>query len=111
MTDWGFDFDGMDEQAIRRERQKARQLRRTRWWQQKCSSGVCHYCGRTVGVKNLTMDHVLPLARGGRSTKSNLVPACKQCNNRKKASLPPELEEVFNQSSLPCPEDRKSPSK
>ncbi len=95
MIDTDYSFDGMDEKTIRKERHKARMLRRSRWWQQKTRSGTCHYCGREVGVKNLTMDHVIPLAQGGRSTKSNLVPCCKQCNIRKKSSLPPEMEEVF----------------
>jgi 5-methylcytosine-specific restriction endonuclease McrA len=38
------------------------------------------------------MDHVVPLARGGRSTKGNPVPACKECNNKKKNLLPMEWE-------------------
>jgi 5-methylcytosine-specific restriction endonuclease McrA len=29
------------------------------------------------------MDHLIPLIRGGRSTKQNLVPACKKCNSEK----------------------------
>jgi len=39
------------------------------------------------------MDHLIPLTRGGRSVKANLVTACKQCNNRKKYMLPFEWEE------------------
>ena len=85
---------GVDDSFIRAERNKARSLRKTRWWQQKTSSGTCHYCGRRVGFKNLTMDHVIPLSRGGRSTKGNLVPCCKECNTAKKSDLPPELEEL-----------------
>jgi len=85
---------GIDDSFIRAERQKARALRKTRWWQQKTSSGTCHYCGRKVGIKNLTMDHVIPLSRGGRSTKGNLVPCCKQCNTAKQSDLPTELEEL-----------------
>lgn len=88
-----FNF-GVDDSFIRAERNKARALRKTRWWQQKTSSGICHYCGRKVGIKNLTMDHIIPLARGGRSTKGNLVPCCKECNTAKKSELPPELEEL-----------------
>jgi 5-methylcytosine-specific restriction endonuclease McrA len=41
------------------------------------------------------MDHIIPLSRGGRSTKDNLVPCCKDCNNRKKGSLPVEWEEYL----------------
>jgi 5-methylcytosine-specific restriction endonuclease McrA len=93
MMDDFFSF-GVDDAFIRAERQKARALRKTRWWQQKTSTGICHYCGRRVGIKKLTMDHVIPLSRGGRSTKGNLVPCCKQCNIAKQSDLPPGLEEL-----------------
>jgi len=86
-----FNF-GIDDSEIRAERRKARELRKSRWWQQKTAAGTCHFCSRKVGIKNLTMDHVIPLARGGRSTKGNLVPCCKTCNTAKKSKLPPELE-------------------
>jgi len=40
----------------------------------------CQYCG----VNNdLTLDHVIPRSRGGRSNWKNLVAACKRCNTRK----------------------------
>jgi 5-methylcytosine-specific restriction protein A len=77
----------VDEEALRRERAKARELRKSQWWKRRCSSGVCHYCGRNVGARALTMDHLVPLIRGGRSNKGNLVPACKECNNEKKHHL------------------------
>ena len=93
MDDEFFNF-GVDEAHIRAERHKARALRKTRWWQQKTASGTCHYCGDKVGIKNLTMDHIIPLARGGRSTKGNLVPCCKACNTAKKAELPPDLKDL-----------------
>jgi len=96
MTDGFYGFDGIDEASIRTERNKARNLRKTRWWQQKTASGTCHYCGGKVGFKNLTMDHIIPLARGGRSTRDNLVPCCKECNNRKKNSLPVEWDEYLD---------------
>jgi len=38
------------------------------------------------------MDHLVPLSRGGRSNKGNLVPACKDCNNRKKSRLAFEVQ-------------------
>ena len=41
------------------------------------------------------MDHVVPLIRGGKSTKGNVVPACKVCNNKKKHLLPSEWEEYL----------------
>lgn len=87
-----FGFDGMDEAVIRTERAKAREMRKTRWWQQKTASGKCYYCSRSVPFKELTMDHLVALTRGGRSTRDNLVPACKDCNNKKKDMLPLEWE-------------------
>jgi 5-methylcytosine-specific restriction protein A len=90
-----FDFDPLDDAEKRTERAKAREFRKTRWWQQKTGSGLCHYCGMKTAYRNLTMDHLVPLARGGRSTKNNLVPACKDCNNKKKCMLPLEWEEYL----------------
>ena len=46
MKDFG--FDGVDEKTLRRERAKARELRKTRWWQQKISKGVCYYCHKQL---------------------------------------------------------------
>ena len=80
------------QEQIARERAKARELRRSPWWKRRLAEGKCHYCGGTFAATALTMDHVVPLIRGGRSTKGNLVPACKDCNNRKKHDLAWEFE-------------------
>ncbi len=90
-----FDFDTPGDAEIRAERAKARDLRKTRWWQQKTAPGLCHYCRKSFSYKDLTMDHLVPLARGGRSTKENLVPCCKDCNNLKKSMLPLEWEDFL----------------
>ena len=93
MPDDGFLVE-VDDATIRRERAKARELRASPWWKRRCSSGVCHYCGRQVGAKALTMDHLVPIVRGGRSSKGNLVPACKDCNAKKKHKLPFEVDSL-----------------
>jgi len=41
------------------------------------------------------MDHLVPLARGGKSIKANLVPACKECNTKKKAKFLFDMDEPF----------------
>ena len=87
--DWEVD---VDEEQIRKERQKARELRKQNWWKNKIAKGVCHYCEKSVLPKDLTLDHVVPVARGGHTTKGNCVPACKDCNNQKKNLLPQEWE-------------------
>jgi 5-methylcytosine-specific restriction enzyme A len=86
-------YETASEEHVAREKAKARSLRKTAWWDRQVQPGVCHYCGRKVGRENLTMDHLVPLIRGGRSTKGNIVPACKECNSRKKYLLPVEWEE------------------
>jgi len=68
----------LNESDIKRERRKARQLRASQWWKRRLAKGVCYYCGRIVLPKELTMDHIVPIARGGRSTKGNVVAACKE---------------------------------
>ena len=86
MEEW-FDMR-VDPAQIAKERAKARELRRTNWWQALVQKGICHYCGRKFPPSELTMDHVVPLSRGGCSTKGNIVPCCKECNNGKKYTMP-----------------------
>ena len=80
----------VDDAEIRKERHKARDLRKSQWWHRKCARGTCEYCGEAVAPADLTMDHVVPLSRGGKTTKNNVVPCCKACNTRKKTMLPME---------------------
>jgi 5-methylcytosine-specific restriction enzyme A len=80
----------VDPELLKRERVRARELRASGWWKRRISAGLCYYCRRDVGVKALTMDHVVPLGRGGRSVRGNVVPCCKACNDRKKTMLPVE---------------------
>jgi 8-oxo-dGTP pyrophosphatase MutT (NUDIX family) len=72
---------------IQHERNKARELRKTPWWKRKKASGRCHYCDSQGRADALTMDHIVPVIRGGKSTKGNVVPSCKACNSEKKHSL------------------------
>lgn len=83
------------EQDIKRERDKSRELRRSRWWQNRLALGRCHWCGGTFPPDELTMDHIIPLARGGKGSRNNVVPACKECNSRKKYLLPMEWEDYI----------------
>ena len=85
------------DQEIRKEKQKARNLRKTQWWKRKCAEETCYYCRRKALPGELTMDHIVPIVRGGKSTKNNIVPACKKCNNEKKHSLPIEWEGYLKQ--------------
>ena len=90
--DESFYFEPVSEEAITRERAKARDLRRSQWWKNQLGRGNCHYCGGRFSPADLTMDHVVPVVRGGKSSRSNVVPCCKECNNQKKHLLPVEWE-------------------
>jgi len=77
-------------ELLKRERARARELRASQWWKRRIADGVCYYCRRQVGIRALSMDHLVPLGRGGRSVRGNVVPACKACNSRKQSMLPVE---------------------
>ena len=87
-----------DNAHVARERARARELRKSAWWQAQVQRGVCHYCGKKVPPEELTMDHVIPVARGGRSTRGNVVPCCSACNKTKSAHTPVEaiLDQLFD---------------
>ncbi|MBK8049933.1 MAG: HNH endonuclease [Anaerolineales bacterium] len=51
---------------------------------------TCQYCGEKPGQLVLTVDHVIPRSRCGEHTWTNLVTACKRCNQRKGSLLPEE---------------------
>ncbi len=93
-------FSPADETHVRREKARARELRQSQWWRNQIGRGVCHYCGNKFEKAQLTMDHVVPIVRGGRSTKANVVVACKECNSHKKYWTPVELELMSRNSVL-----------
>ncbi len=53
---------------------------------------TCQYCGATPLRADLTLDHVLPRSRGGRTEWENVVVACRLCNQRKGSRTPKEAQ-------------------
>ncbi len=51
---------------------------------------TCQFCGGAFPASELTLDHVVPRSRGGRSSWENLVACCYQCNNNKGDRTPEE---------------------
>jgi 5-methylcytosine-specific restriction endonuclease McrA len=49
---------------------------------------LCLYCGARFEVVELSRDHVTPLSRGGRDAWTNVVTACRRCNNHKAGRTP-----------------------
>jgi 5-methylcytosine-specific restriction endonuclease McrA len=59
---------------------------------------ACAYCGRFV---QLTVDHRVPLARGGSNWIWNLLPACGRCNRRKSSRTEREYREELEREKVP----------
>ncbi|HAR67115.1 MAG TPA: HNH endonuclease [Lentisphaeria bacterium] len=94
-------FIPADEAHVKREKTRARDLRSSQWWKNQKGHARCHYCQAQVHPSELTMDHVVPIVRGGKTTKGNVVPACKPCNDNKKYLLPIEWQEYLDSLSKP----------
>jgi len=76
----------------RRARQQGPGVSAEQWAAiQSAYDGRCAYCG-TVG--KMTMDHVVPLSKGGAHEPFNVVPACTSCNCRKRTGPPSTLPTV-----------------
>lgn len=73
-----------NKEFIKKEKSRARELRRSTWWKKKLEHGLCYYCEQYFLKSELTMEHKVPLSRGGRSIRSNLVVSCNVCNSQKK---------------------------
>ena len=80
----------------KKERQKAKDLKKSRWWHNKTQSCECYYCQAPLNAKTATMDHIVPISRGGKSTQGNLVPCCSECNINKRSLTPIEWTEYLN---------------
>lgn len=52
---------------------------------------TCAYCGIKLGKSNASIDHVLPVSLGGKSTFDNTVAACISCNNKKDNRRPEDV--------------------
>lgn len=51
---------------------------------------ICQYCGKHILYSDLTIDHILPRSRGGKSSWDNCVASCFTCNSNKDNMTPEE---------------------
>ena len=56
--------------------------------------GVCGICGQPVAKNNYTIDHIIPLSKGGSYKYTNLQCCCKRCNQFKADSLPSDFFDI-----------------
>jgi hypothetical protein len=62
----------------------------------------CQYCNKKLNWNNVTIDHVLPKCKGGKTTWKNCVVCCKICNRNKGSKLPHEANmKLLKQPSEP----------
>lgn len=47
------------------------------------TNGQCWYCGMEISIGTMCVEHATPKIKGGHSTLSNLLPACRRCNSQK----------------------------
>ena len=61
---------------------------------------TCQYCHERKPVADLTFDHVLPKAQGGKTSWTNIATACVSCNHRKRNRTPEEAGMVLRQKPI-----------
>lgn len=59
----------------------SKKFNRSRVWNKKAHE--CHWCGIALTFETMTLDHVIPISKGGSNQLGNLVPSCFACNNAK----------------------------
>lgn len=106
MSDYNNFFTPASESHQKIEKAKAREMRQSVWWKQQLGKGVCYHCENKFKAEELTMDHLIPIARGGKTDKKNCVPSCKDCNTKKGYKTRAELAmEELQKNSVPSSDD------
>ena len=86
----------METNNMETKNKEAKENKGKNWWRnwsedrvdivkfKKESDKVCNYCGKQITKKEeLTVDHVVPISKGGENVKENFVISCKTCNLEK----------------------------
>jgi len=68
---------------------------------------LCPYCGEKITHKNFSLDHILPLARGGESDLDNIEIICLTCNKQKDKMLKDEFVKLKNLIKELTPESQR----
>ncbi len=79
------------DRSRRRTTTKMGDLTKEEWLEIQNRSPICPACGKFVGCENLSLDHIIPISKGGKHTKDNVQALCLQCNLKKSAKLPKQV--------------------
>lgn len=73
-----------EEKSKRKAPSAMKQMRLSLWRK----SSFCHWCKKDLSFRESTIDHVIPLARGGTNHPKNFVIACEACNSKRGCNMP-----------------------
>lgn len=91
---WGKDRVEKSHREIIRRKRYPRQVKKLLYDK---ANKCCQLCGRKLLFKDITLDHIIPLAQGGKDEVENLQIACVVCNRTKDMYLPDEFaDRVFD---------------
>lgn len=65
---------GLEEFVPKQHKAKMKRVLKEEWFRE------CAYCGYKERNKEMTVDHIIPLAKGGSDSFYNQIPACRSCN-------------------------------
>lgn len=75
-----------------KNRELINKLNKYEWMEKlKKTKGYCKYCKRKIGIKNLTLDHIIPISRAPKGfvyTINEVQPICARCNLSKRDKIP-----------------------
>lgn len=63
-------------------------------FQELYSASTCYYCGKEIKGRDKTIDHKIPVSRGGTNAIGNLCMCCQSCNSKKNNKTEAEFKEV-----------------
>jgi len=58
--------------------------------------GCCAYCGKELEWKEMQVDHIMPLRKGGSDTRDNMFPSCRRCNHYKSTLTVEQFREAIS---------------
>lgn len=94
---YGIDYEALDPDDLNSKQMRRRIGKNTRQAIFARDKFECQYCG---AHNDLTIDHIVPLSKGGTNEDDNLITACRSCNSYKGEQSLEEIKEILQTDSL-----------